>query len=251
MSHLPGMATCSIMALTLMAAGPVSAQEVQWRYDYTAACREAKEKQRPIVMDFGTSNCFWCKKLDASTFRDPGVVKQLNEQFIPVKIDAEREPGLAQALRIQSYPTLVFAAPDGRILGCHEGFVEAARFSQQLSRALKESAPPASVQTNPLPQQPAAPAGQGQLIVRTTVPPAAPIIVEQSSQARELLSHAQQDYGQRRFLSCLECCSSLTSTYPESPEAAEARQLALKVKSDPVIAQRLCQQLADQLGELY
>jgi thioredoxin-related protein len=115
-----------------------SAQEVEWRYDYTAACREAREKKRFLIMDFGTSNCIWCRKLDALTFRDPGVVKQLNEQFIPVKIDAGREPGLAQTMQIQSYPTLVFAAPDGKILGSHVGFVEVAHLLQQLNRALKE-----------------------------------------------------------------------------------------------------------------
>src|SRR6185312_8408502 len=87
------------------------------------------------------------------TFRDPAVVKLLNEQFIPVKIDAAREAGLTQALQIHSYPTLIFAAPDGRILGRHEGFMEADRFNQQLSRALKESTP-ASVQEAPM-QQPA------------------------------------------------------------------------------------------------
>ena len=75
------------------------------------------------------------------TFRDPGVIKQLNEQFIPLKIDAEREPELVQILQIQKYPTLVLAAPDGTILESHEGFVEVAHFSQQLNRALKESGP--------------------------------------------------------------------------------------------------------------
>jgi len=249
---MPRIVTGSIVVLTLTAVRPLNAQEVQWRHDYNAARREAKDKQRPIVMDFGTSNCFWCKKLDTSTFRDPGVVKQLNEQFIPVKIDAEREPGLVQTLRIHSYPTLVFAAPDGRILGSHEGFVEVARFSQRLSRALKESAPPASIQTTPLPQPPeAVPASQGRLAVRTTVPPASPIIVNQAPQARELLSLAQHDHRQRQFLSCLNRCTILASTYPDSPEAVEARQLALKIKNDPVIAQQLCQQLVDQLGELY
>jgi thioredoxin-related protein len=257
MSNLPGMATYSIMVLTLMAAGTVSAQEVQWRYDYTAARREAKEKQRPIVMDFGTSNCFWCKKLDASTFRDPGIVRQLNEQFIPLKIDAEREPGLAQTLRIQSYPTLVFAAPDGRILGSHEGFVDVARFTQQLTRALKESASAPGVPT-PLPSPrlaaaaaPAVPADQSRCIVRTTAPPAACDLPAPAPQARELLSLAQQDYGQRRFFSCLDRCTQLATVYPDSPEAAEARQLATRIKNDPALAQQLCEQLVDQAGELY
>src|SRR5438445_6189077 len=89
-------------------------QEVQWRHDYNAAGQEAHARKRPILIDFGTESCFWCKRLDASTFRDAQVVKLLNEKFIPLKIDAQRDAPLADALHIQSYPTLVFADPDGR-----------------------------------------------------------------------------------------------------------------------------------------
>ena len=95
------------------------------------ARQEAKDKQRPIVLDFGTSNCFWCKKLDITTFRDPAITKLLAERFVVAKIDAEKDAALAQQLGISSYPTLVFATPDGKILGKHEGYVEVARFNQQ------------------------------------------------------------------------------------------------------------------------
>ena len=80
---------------------------MKWRHDYQAAFIEAKESERPLVIDFGTSNCIWCKKLAASTFHDEAVVKQMNEAFIPVKIDAERESTLAQSMKVHSYPTLV------------------------------------------------------------------------------------------------------------------------------------------------
>ena len=71
---------------------PVGAQEVQWRYDYIKARQEAKEKNRPVFVDFGTVNCTWCRKLDTTTFRDPSVVQILNEQFIPESGDCDQEP---------------------------------------------------------------------------------------------------------------------------------------------------------------
>src|SRR5215471_12593740 len=76
------------------------AQEVNWRQSYNAARREASQKGKPIIIDFGTENCFYCRKLDATTFRDPAIVAALNDQFIPLKLDAEREAALTQALRI-------------------------------------------------------------------------------------------------------------------------------------------------------
>jgi thioredoxin-related protein len=114
----------------------LSAQEVQWRHDYNAARREAQETGRPLLLDFGTTNCFWCRKLDATTFRDPGIVAALNQRFVPLKVDAGRDAPLANALGVQAFPTLVFAAPDGRLLGSHPGYVDVAPFHELLVRVL-------------------------------------------------------------------------------------------------------------------
>ena len=43
---------------------------------------------------------------------------------------------------MQSYPTLVFAAPDGRILGFQEGFVEAPRMKEMLTHAISAVSTP-------------------------------------------------------------------------------------------------------------
>src|SRR5438309_10133259 len=92
------------------------AQEVEWRTDYNKARQEAVEKNRPLILDFGTEDCFFCKKLDTTTFRDPSVTAVLNKSFIPLKVDADKERPLAQALRIDHFPTLVIARPDRTVL---------------------------------------------------------------------------------------------------------------------------------------
>src|SRR5262245_24182983 len=108
--------TCRLILVAAGLLGPptLRADEVQWRGDYNRARQEAAESGRPLVIDFGTAACYWCRQLDATTFRDPAVVALLNERCVPLKVDASRNPALAEALRIQSYPTLVYAAPDGR-----------------------------------------------------------------------------------------------------------------------------------------
>src|SRR5262245_54838252 len=106
-------------AFVIQPASSALGQEVEWRSDYNTARREAASKNRPLVIDFGTENCFWCKKLDAITFKDPTVISLMNEKFIPLKVDAEREAPLTSALHIESYPTLVFATAEGKILEMH------------------------------------------------------------------------------------------------------------------------------------
>src|SRR3954464_2290906 len=120
----------SVLALAI-GAPSAPAQQVQWRSDYGTARREAAEKGRPLLIDFVTESCFLCKKLDATTFRDPAVTSLLNEQFVTLKVDAEQEAALAQALRVQQYPTMVLAGPDGKIIGVLEGYQEAPRLADQ------------------------------------------------------------------------------------------------------------------------
>jgi thioredoxin-like negative regulator of GroEL len=131
-----------LLLCSLAPAAPARCQEVEWRTDYPTALREAREKNRPLLIDFGTENCFWCKKLDAVVFHEPAVAGLLNERFIPLRIDADREPRLAADLHIESYPTVVLASADRQILDVQVGFLEAARFQEKLQRALAVASSP-------------------------------------------------------------------------------------------------------------
>ncbi len=119
------------------------AEEVDWRADYNAARKEATEKGRPILLDFGYEGCTFCRKLDATTFRDPEIVKVLNNKFIPLRIDIEKDPRhLAEQLGLQKYPTIVFATPDGHVLGTIEGYQEPGPFQENLGRVLEAASNP-------------------------------------------------------------------------------------------------------------
>jgi thioredoxin-related protein len=199
----PSRCYAAVVVSFVLIAGAAPAQEVQWRTDYDAARREARDTHRPLVLDFGTAACVWCQRLDADTFRDPAVVRSLNEQFIPVKVDGNRHPDLVRALKIQGFPTLVFATPDGRILEAHEGFMDAARFGQQLRLTLDAAAPP-----------------------RHQVP------------AKDLLTRARDDYRDGLYQGCREKCAALAAAYPSAPEATEAQALAARTRGDTAQAAR-------------
>jgi thioredoxin-related protein len=51
---------------------------------------EAQKKQpRKVVVDVYTSWCGWCKKMESSTFSDQQIAAYVNQNFYPVKFDAE------------------------------------------------------------------------------------------------------------------------------------------------------------------
>ncbi|MCE9531827.1 MAG: DUF255 domain-containing protein [Planctomycetes bacterium] len=131
----------AMLMLALLAAPSSAADKIEWRADYDSARKEAAEKNRPLFLDFGTEDCVHCRRMHQTTFRDPAVMKLLNERFIPLKIDANREPRLAQTLRIQAYPTMILAGQDGKILAWIEGFLETSRMVDQLQRGSSVQTP--------------------------------------------------------------------------------------------------------------
>ena len=54
---------------------------------------QAKMRQEPrkVFMDMYTDWCGWCKRMEATTFHNPNVVKYMNEKYYCVRFNAERK----------------------------------------------------------------------------------------------------------------------------------------------------------------
>ncbi len=125
---------------TLLLAGGLHAQQVQWHSIEEASTASIGEKI--YFIDFYTSWCGYCKKMDRETFSDPTVAKILNRYFYPVKFNAEgnstftwagttyRSAGKIHefAKGVRGYPTFVLFNADGSMLQAIPGFYPAADF---------------------------------------------------------------------------------------------------------------------------
>ena len=85
--------TAYALALVVFVAVPLAsaadpAPAITWRTDYLAARKEAQEKGRPLFIVIGSENCIYCKKQDATTFRDPQVAALLGKQYVPLRLNA-------------------------------------------------------------------------------------------------------------------------------------------------------------------
>jgi thioredoxin-like negative regulator of GroEL len=132
----------TVSALLILACAPLHAEEISWRTDYNQARHEATEKGLPLIVEFSTEDCFWCRKLEETTLRDATVSRLISSKFVALKADARRNAVLTEILRIQSFPTLVLAGPDGKIIGTLEGYQEPGRMREQLEQVVASLANP-------------------------------------------------------------------------------------------------------------
>jgi thioredoxin-related protein len=61
---------------------------IQWM-SFEDAVAKNQTEPRKIFMDVYTSWCGWCKRMDATTFKEQKVIDYLNKKFYAVKFDAE------------------------------------------------------------------------------------------------------------------------------------------------------------------
>jgi thioredoxin-related protein len=236
-----------VVCLLVWSAGALAEEKgVEWRSDYDAARKESNEKNRLIFLDFMTEECLHCRRLDSSTFRDTAVAKLLNERFIPLKIDANRSPKLAQALRIQAYPTMIIASGDGKIIGYLEGFHDAKQLAEHMQRALALHTPDWMARDFQEATKAIAAADYSKAVALLKA------ILEDGkdtpvqSKARQVLSEIEQQASGRvvrvkqlqdsgQYTEALDLLTELMSRYPGTSSAADGAKLLTKLAERPEI----------------
>lgn len=75
-------------AVSCHAQEPAAAETIQWMSFEEAIVKNDAEPKK-IFFDVYTNWCGWCKKMDASTFKDSLVVRYMNKNYYAVKLNAE------------------------------------------------------------------------------------------------------------------------------------------------------------------
>jgi len=106
---------------------------------YDIVLREASKEKRPILLDFYTTWCGPCKWMDQDVFEMEAVANLLNENFVNVKIDAEKGegPGLTQKFEVNGYPSLVFLNSNGEVVERQLGMTTATKVMEMARRVME------------------------------------------------------------------------------------------------------------------
>lgn len=83
---------------------PTSAQDqtITWM-TFEEAMAAGKQEKRKVLISVYTEWCSWCKHMDQTTFKDPNIVKFINEKFYAVKLDAEQKENITTPEQVYQY----------------------------------------------------------------------------------------------------------------------------------------------------
>ena len=134
--------TLALPGLLLALAPSAVAQppDTEWIEDYQIALEQSLLTRKPILLNFQTSWCGWCRRLESTTFRSEEF-REAVQDFIPVRIDGDRDLGLVTMFRVTGYPTTVLVSRRGREIGRVVGYRQTSPFVRTLESALGRREP--------------------------------------------------------------------------------------------------------------
>ncbi|MEJ2096182.1 MAG: thioredoxin family protein [Deltaproteobacteria bacterium] len=109
---------------TAVASDSFGAGPVNW-HSYAEGMAIGKSDGKKAMISFYADWCQYCKRMEQYTFRNPLVVAYLNENFIPIRVDVEKEKKIAAQYNINPLPDTWFISETGEVIGNKPGFMSA------------------------------------------------------------------------------------------------------------------------------
>jgi thioredoxin-like negative regulator of GroEL len=204
-----GIAALVYVASVAAAVGVFGGNVSSYSGPYKGALRKAGEVGKPVMIDFYTDWCGWCKFMDKQIWEIPGTM----EKFVYYRVNAERDTALAKQFKVTGYPTIVFVKPDGSEFHRWAG---AYRTTAQLKEVLENVAKKADdlKPHSPQPKTESAPASTAATAQNS---------VAETAAAAELRT-AQMDYSLGRDADAVKGFRQIIEKYPGTRAATQAQE---------------------------
>ena len=92
------------LLVTLVLGSLTLGQEIDWQTDMEAAKRKAAHENKLILIHFTADWCGGCQQLERFVFNNISVIKAIESQVVPVKIDVDLHPDLVEQYNVKGIP---------------------------------------------------------------------------------------------------------------------------------------------------
>jgi thiol-disulfide isomerase/thioredoxin/YHS domain-containing protein len=131
------LATRGLLFLAVLASAGIARSApvgLNWQKDLDTARKLATQSDRLILVHFWSQKCAPCLQMERDTFSQSNVAKTLEATFVPVKIDADQYPKIANQFGIRRVPTDLVMTPDGKVVDSSTGFYPPAQYLSRMSQ---------------------------------------------------------------------------------------------------------------------
>lgn len=107
--------------------------KVEWRPWGAEAFETAAQTGNPVLVSLSAYWCEWCREMDEQVFDNPVLAANINDDFVPVRVDADAHPRVRERYNMGGFPSTVFCTPDGAIMS-GTTYLDGEGFRQVLNR---------------------------------------------------------------------------------------------------------------------
>ncbi len=89
---------------------------IEWHEWGPAPFEEARAADRPVLLSISAPWCEWCETMDEGAFSNPAVAANVHDDFVPIRVDADRHPRVRDRYTMGGFPSTVFLTPAGEVI---------------------------------------------------------------------------------------------------------------------------------------
>lgn len=115
----------AIFCMVLVGLSTTSASdEINW-HAYAEGLALAKQEGKKIFVHFYADWCAYCEKMENETLKNSAVIDYLNQNFIPVRVNSDKDRDLARSYYIRGLPSTWFVSETGEKISSLPGYISA------------------------------------------------------------------------------------------------------------------------------
>jgi uncharacterized protein len=139
-----------VTVLGLLLGGYASAEmqpaALHWQPWSDAAFTQARKEHKFVLLDLEAVWCHWCHVMDDITYRDPVVIRLLQQRYVLVKVDQDARPDISNRYEDYGWPATVVFAADGSEIVKRQGYIPPRPMSSMLQAIIDDPSPGPSVE---------------------------------------------------------------------------------------------------------
>jgi uncharacterized protein YyaL (SSP411 family) len=118
---------------------------IHWVGWSDAVFAQAKSEHKFVLMDLEAVWCHWCHVMDAVTYADPDVRREMAAKYIAVKVDQDSRPDISNRYEDYGWPATVVFDGDGKEIVKRQGYLPPKPMLSMLEAIVDDPTPGPSV----------------------------------------------------------------------------------------------------------